>query len=273
MSSPKAALTTLKNRLEKFKNKVEGADVVTDDIAVLEELIVLVQKILDNKADSKYKIFKKKLLELGWTGCKHKKLLATKARCYKKWLELEQKRNGSVLDFSKLDALHYLNHVSISRALSNTSYNNYLTQIRSLFNELKKSAYIQRNHFLDIDTKREKQTTRRPFTKDESVKIASYLNANYPMLFLAIILEHYCLIRPAELRRLRLSAIDFSKSFICIDADVAKMNVARVATIPLSIWEYLKPYVEYPTNYFLFGQQNLIRQRCVEKKAYQTHIV
>lgn len=157
-------------------------------------------------------------------------------------------------DFTKLHAVAYMDHLSESRSLSNTSYNNYLTQIRSLFGELVDRALIETNPFSNIATKTEKQTTRRPFTVAESFIVSNYLKANYPMLFVAIVLEHYCLIRPAELRRMKLGAIDFSKSVVRIDAEIAKMNVARVATIPLSIWEHLKPFAEYPANYFLFGQ-------------------
>lgn len=76
--------------------------------------------------------------------------------------------------------------------------------------------------------------------------IADYIRERYLVLFLAIVLEHYCLIRPAELRRMKLGAIDFSKSVIRISEDVAKMNVARTVTVPLGLWKYLKPYAEYP---------------------------
>jgi ERCC4-related helicase len=76
MSSPKAALSTLENRLEKLKNKAKSMDVDADDMDTLENLIRLANKILDNNADSKYTTFKDKLIELGWAGRKnHERLV------------------------------------------------------------------------------------------------------------------------------------------------------------------------------------------------------
>ncbi len=75
MSSPKAALATLQHRLEKFDKKGGYSGIETDEMAVLKELIALIHLILDKKADSKYTTFKKKLLELGWTGRKHNERL------------------------------------------------------------------------------------------------------------------------------------------------------------------------------------------------------
>lgn len=176
------------------------------------------------------------------------------AKMFTFFIVVEKLDEMDIKDFSKLYAVAYLDHLSSSRSLSNISYNNYLSQIKSLFGELVSRAILDTNPFSQVQPKAEKLTTRRPFTKLEAATIAAHLKVNYPMLFIAIILEHYCLIRPAELRRMKLGAIDFSKSVIRIDAEMAKMNVARVATIPLSIWEHLKPFAEFPANYFLFGQ-------------------
>lgn len=178
-----------------------------------------------------------------------------------------------IKDFTKLHAVSYLDHLSESRSLSNISYNNYLTQIKSLFSELVDRAIIETNPFSRIRTKAEKETTRRPFTLKESVIIADYCREHHRMLFVAIILEHYCLIRPEELRRLKLSAIDFSKSTITIASDVAKTNEKRVCTVPRAIWEYLLPFAQLPTNYYLFGQ-NLEphpTKQCGEKSLSNAH--
>jgi ERCC4-related helicase len=71
MSSPKAALATLKNRLEKVKNKAKNEDFNTDEVTELKELIALGEAVLMNNADSKYTKFKEKLLELKWSGRAH----------------------------------------------------------------------------------------------------------------------------------------------------------------------------------------------------------
>lgn len=173
----------------------------------------------------------------------------------------------------KIHALAYMDHLSASRSLSNISYNNYLVQAKSLFGEIVKRGIIETNPFANLEMKPEKQTKRRPFTPEEGAIVSKYIKENKPMLFLAIVLENYCLIRPEELRRLKLSAIDFSKSVIRIDSEVSKMNTERVVTIPLGIWEYLTPFAKYPSNYFLFGEQLKPHptKQCGEKTLNKLH--
>lgn len=189
------------------------------------------------------------------------------------FLVTEKLHTIQVRDFTKLHALSYLDHLTETRSLSNTSWNNYLTQSKSLFSELIEREIIDINPFTKIKYKEEKQTKRRPFTPEEAHIIATHIEANYPMLFLAIVLEHYCLIRPAELRRLKLNALDFSKSIIRIEADISKTNTERVVTVPRAIWQYLLPFAQYPTNFYLFGENlkpNPFKQ-CGEKTLSNTH--
>lgn len=198
---------------------------------------------------------------------------AFQAKIFQFFIVTENLHNLDVQDFTKLHAVAYMDYISESRTLSNISYNNYLTQIKSLFSELVDRAIIETNPFSRIKTKAEKETMRRPFTLEESIIVANYVREHHKMLFVAIVLEHYCLIRPEELRRLKLSAIDFSKSTITISSQIAKTNEERICTVPRAIWEYLLPFAQLPTNYFLFGQ-NLEphpSKQCGEKSLSNAH--
>ncbi|WP_418639538.1 helicase-related protein [Winogradskyella sp.] len=70
MSSPFAALTSINNRIDKVKGLSLNSDKFEDSLDVLEELKTYLEDILKAKQDSKYKKFKKTLLELGWSGKK-----------------------------------------------------------------------------------------------------------------------------------------------------------------------------------------------------------
>lgn len=70
MSSPKAALTSIENRIAKVKEMSSREDRFEDSLEVLQDLQKMLQNILNKQADSKYKKFKKTLLELGWSGKK-----------------------------------------------------------------------------------------------------------------------------------------------------------------------------------------------------------
>ena len=70
MSSPYAALLSINNRIEKVK-KIGGQSTnFEDSLDILNELKVYLEDILKSKQDSKYKKFKKTLMELGWSGKK-----------------------------------------------------------------------------------------------------------------------------------------------------------------------------------------------------------
>lgn len=68
MSSPQAALSSVENRIKKVKEISGSAERFEDSLEVLGDLEKMLNKILEKNADSKYKKFKKTLLELGWTG-------------------------------------------------------------------------------------------------------------------------------------------------------------------------------------------------------------
>ena len=73
MSSPKAALESINNRIEKVKELPNPSPRYEDSLEVLVEHKRLLEKVLDNNADSKYKKFKQTLLEMGWSGKKNDK--------------------------------------------------------------------------------------------------------------------------------------------------------------------------------------------------------
>jgi len=70
MSSPLAALNSLKRRLEKLKQKEDKSDSVEDNIELLTDLEQRLSLIISKGKDAKYNAFKDKLIELGWAGRK-----------------------------------------------------------------------------------------------------------------------------------------------------------------------------------------------------------
>lgn len=68
MSSPQAALESIKRRIEKVEAKKSDEGSVEENLNVLNELKTKLEKILNSKTDSKYERFKKTLLNLGWSG-------------------------------------------------------------------------------------------------------------------------------------------------------------------------------------------------------------
>lgn len=71
MSSPQAALSSLRNRVSKLEIKEDRSEAVEDNITLLKELCDKLEDIISLNRDSKYTTFKNKLIDLGWSGHKN----------------------------------------------------------------------------------------------------------------------------------------------------------------------------------------------------------
>jgi ERCC4-related helicase len=71
MSSPLAALVSIKRRIVKVQEKINGISDNEESLEILEILKSKLEAILESKTDSKYKEFKNKIIELGWSGRPH----------------------------------------------------------------------------------------------------------------------------------------------------------------------------------------------------------
>lgn len=70
MSSPAAALESLKKRLDKLEAKKSKSDLAEDNADLIKDLIQRLESIISKEHDSKYQSFKEKLIELKWNGRK-----------------------------------------------------------------------------------------------------------------------------------------------------------------------------------------------------------
>lgn len=71
MSSPKAAISSLDNRIEKINSKNKTNGLFEENLEVLKTLRGLAQKVIDTNSDIKYNQLKETLIALGWSGKKH----------------------------------------------------------------------------------------------------------------------------------------------------------------------------------------------------------
>ncbi len=70
MSSPLAALESIKRRIEKVKAKNTADNIFEENLEILGSLKVKLERIINSKSDTKYSKLKKTLLDLGWSGKK-----------------------------------------------------------------------------------------------------------------------------------------------------------------------------------------------------------
>ncbi len=165
-------------------------------------------------------------------------------------------RNGQqampVSMWDKGCALAFLDEVATK--VSGRTYNNYVNVFRILFNYLLERKYIQTNPFVGMPKAREDRKRRKCFTGQDAKVVAAEARKADPPLYLGILLQYHCFIRPSELARLRVKDIDLVDGLIRLDGDQTKNRRSDIVTIPDAILKAIKGLLlGIPGKWYLFG--------------------
>jgi len=175
------------------------------------------------------------------------------ARLFLRYAEQRRWLSADIGSFRKTWAAAYMDHCLIDREVSVTTYNNNLRQLRALWETLVERGYVEANVWKEIKFKKSTTKQRRNFSKEEARIVIAEIQHKDPVLFLALLLQYTCFLRPTELLKLRREDVDLEKGVVMVSNEQAKTGTARVATIP----EDFLPYFILPkcqNRYFIFGR-------------------
>ena len=163
-----------------------------------------------------------------------------------------------VSSFTKTMAVRLLDDIYKTRKISQRTYNNYLKLGRTFFSWCVDKTYIQDNPFATIKLKQRTAKKRILIPREYRAKIAQYFQVVDPNFIVVLQLIYTALLRPKEIRMLKIGDIRLSERCIVVQPDVAKNHHMRFASISQGIIEGLQRMgVErYPAEYFLFGDDN-----------------
>ncbi|MCQ2959538.1 MAG: tyrosine-type recombinase/integrase [Bacteroidales bacterium] len=150
---------------------------------------------------------------------------------------LNAKQTASTIN--KTIAIRFMDYVFTERNVSNITYNNYLKCAKAFFNWCIEKSYAKENPFMAIKSKRKEDKKRILIPQEKRQEISEYLRKNKPGMLLLIYLEYYSLIRPKEIRFLKVSAIDYKNHCIKIDGSIAKNHNTRYAAMTLTLEKFL----------------------------------
>lgn len=188
----------------------------------------------------------------------------SKARIFLEWAKKRELLDIPVRHFSTVNAVEFLNYVLVEREVGAMAWNNYLTFIKGFFAELKNEKYIKKNPFDGIPRKKPGDKKRRAFARFERKIVSAYCQEHFPILFLGIVLQYYCFIRPGELRRMRVGDIDIENGVILLSSDQTKNKKQENVTIPDVAIPFLEdaPALKYPPHFLIFGK-NVAPHECI----------
>ena len=141
------------------------------------------------------------------------------------------------------------------KGLSNTTINNYRSNLSSIFRALVKAKKLAMNPFEYTNKQKESRKTLEWFRMEQIDELKQELIARDPQLWLACRMQFYCFIRPcAELMHLRVGDVQISDRRIKIRAGVGKSaGRDEYVMIPDCLLDELQELCRYPAHYYLLG--------------------
>ena len=145
-----------------------------------------------------------------------------------KYLKENRKLQITVHSFTYKDAISFMDYTKHKLNVKNRTYNNYRKFLINLFNFFIERELILVNHFKRIKKLLEEQAEIIRLEPFELDIIKTYLPKDDYPLFICTQMVFYCLIRPAELMRLRVKDIDHVRGFINVKGFVRNLEDGRV---------------------------------------------
>jgi len=158
---------------------------------------------------------------------------------------------------NKLHIARFMDYVYNERNVSANTYNGYIKVGRAFFNWAKEKCYIKENPFEQIKTKPKTDKKRTIIPHETREKITDYLlsdiiGKNY---LITLKLIYNTLLRPAEIRRIRIENIDLQNKIIIVPPSAAKNKKQRIIALTDDVIEGLESLnlSSYPASYFVMG--------------------
>lgn len=133
--------------------------------------------------------------------------------------------------FNKVLAIRYLDYCSMERKLKGRSWNNQLKAARALFSWAVDKCYCKENPFAGIKPKREAEKRRELIPPAERERITQWCEENNPGLLIVSQLVFSSLIRPKEIRNIKVEHVFLKQHYIYIPPENAKTHYSRIATL------------------------------------------
>ena len=156
--------------------------------------------------------------------------------------------------FNRVLAVRFMDHCFNDRNLHGRSWNNQLKAARAFFSWAVEKCYAKENPFSSIKPKREDAKKRILVTHEARVNIVEWCEANNPNLLTVCELVFTSLIRPKEVRMIRVEDVCLEKHYIFIKGDNAKTHYERFASLSVELEKRIGELMKgAERNWYLIG--------------------
>jgi integrase len=134
--------------------------------------------------------------------------------------------------FNRGHAVGFMNWVSDVRLVQNRTYNNYLVFFSMLFKWMMEQGIRTDNPMKGFARRKVGQKTRTYLTEQDREEMAEWIDRNDPRFWLPCMFLYGALIRPGELKRLRVHHVDLVNQVVMVPAEESKNGYERMPAIP-----------------------------------------
>ncbi len=158
------------------------------------------------------------------------------------WLIIVKKDKLIPNDFTKADAMRYLDWITVSKNVSANTWNNYRNFMITLFQWLIERSYHSKNYFAEISLKKGEKKKRIIIPANERQRIFDYLTINDKPFLMFLLFEFNCLLRPIEIFRMKIGDINIDNQLISLVGSQTKNKKNRNISIPNEFIGIIKKY-------------------------------
>jgi integrase len=164
----------------------------------------------------------------------------SKYRVFQQWVLREDLADKDITAFTNDVICNFFNYLIVERKSSYITYKKYKQLLHGCFEFVVDQGKLLFNPVQRLPkctTVNSKEP--KPISDVDSVRFMKVIKQNEQM-YLYILFEYYCLMRPNEIRMMRVGWIDFERGYVIIPASVAKSRVAKTPIIPEVFMELIR---------------------------------
>lgn len=191
------------------------------------------------------------------------------------WIDAERLDHLDANEVNRQHAIDHLDWVVKYHKIGGRSYNNRIIHLKALWNELVHRGYCRSNPWTEVRRKKESDKARRPLRQSEADVIFSAIMDENRYLALAVLMIYYCMIRPAEILRMKAGMIKLNEGVISLPPDVTKNRRRANITIPDVLSEWIKEHFDldaiHPGLYLIGAGMRPSRSGCSPNSMNKKH--
>ncbi len=207
---------------------------------------------IEMEAANSFKLLKvviSEFINYNETEIKNGNLRKDTLRSYKSYLNVLSnylkidKTEIHCINFNRSLVAKFLDYVTITRQVSNKTYNNYIVFLNTFSNYMLKREYISKNPLDGVTKKKEGEKIRTVIPKTVLSEIQNHLAINNPPYLVLCLFTYFLLIRRTELTKIKVKDINLDENYVAVPAEISKNKKTEIVTIPNGFKKLLSNHI------------------------------